>query len=120
MLDPMKHLGPSAFGSLKFRVVDENENFGDWQPLANLVRVPALKELHCTADSPTQCRLSGEKLFLIDSLAIDPEFANSVTVPDGFVDSSLTIPAPKGELLYIKLRDDPSVVNVAKVSVVKH
>jgi hypothetical protein len=117
VLDPMKHLGPSAFGSLKFRAVDGGENFGDWQPLANLVRVPALKDVHCAADSRTQCRLNGEKLFLIDSVATDPEFANSVTVPDGFVDSSLPIPSPKGELLYIKLRDDPSVVAVATVPV---
>jgi hypothetical protein len=29
----------------------------------------------------------------------------------GFADSTLTVPRPLGTLLYIKLRDDPSIVN---------
>ena len=48
MLDPMKLLGPSAFGRLKFRAVSGDGVEGDWQPLANLVRVPDLKEVRCT------------------------------------------------------------------------
>jgi hypothetical protein len=48
MLDPMKLLGASAFGPMKFRVVSSDGAEGDWQPLANLVRIPDLKEVRCT------------------------------------------------------------------------
>jgi hypothetical protein len=60
--------------------------------------------------------LSGEKLFLIDSVSADSEFTSAVMVPDGFVDATLKIPPPlKGNTLYIKLRDDPATVNTAVV-----
>jgi hypothetical protein len=57
--------------------------------------------------------LSGDKLFLIDAVSADPDFTSSVTVPDGFVQAALSIPPPKGNTLYIKLRDDPAIVNTA-------
>jgi hypothetical protein len=182
-LDPMKLLGPSAFGPLKFRPVNDSGAEGDWQPLASLVRIPDLKEIRCTpasvkgegkrphseaegsqpaqaklkpekepgtenrlvaeksgetkADEKTpespnpavsetkpeeskaeqDCTLTGDKLFLIDSVSADPDFARSITVPDGFVEARLTIPAPKGKTLYIKLRDDPSTVDTAVVPI---
>jgi hypothetical protein len=40
-----------------------------------------------------------------------------VTVPDGFVQVTLTIPQPKGKTLYLKLRDDPSTVVTADVPI---
>jgi hypothetical protein len=155
---------------------------GDWQPLANLVRVPELTGVWCTPpvrlkeagpakssapergaslaansearpdsqskggpepgaarktpestdearaaqksvepgagpekkpESESRCTLSGDKLFLIDAVSVDPDFTSSVTVPDGFVEAALNIPPPKGNTLYIKLRDDPSIVNTA-------
>ncbi|HZQ17632.1 MAG TPA: hypothetical protein VFA90_02840 [Terriglobales bacterium] len=178
VLDPMKLLGPSAFGLLKFRPVSSDGVEGDWQPLANLVRIPELKDIRCIApvknnkpgkstiaakhkpeadsaqpasdhstateaasknsekrafdekiadgggdpDSDTaieksvagpRCTLSGDKLFLIDAVSADPDFSSSVTVPDGFVQPALSIPAPKGNTLYIKLRDDPATVDTA-------
>jgi hypothetical protein len=183
-LDPMKLLGPSAFGPLKFRPVNDGGVEGDWQPLASLVRMPDLKEVRCTptsvkadgeaaaserkektepaqkrlkpekeaatenrlvaeksgenkadektAESPKpagsetkpaegkaeqECTLTGDKLFLIDAISADPDFTNSITVPDGFAEARLTIPAPKGKTLYIKLRDDPSTVDTAVVPV---
>ena len=45
VLDPMKLLGPSAFGSLKFRAVPADGTEGDWQPLIDVVRIPALKAI---------------------------------------------------------------------------
>ena len=60
----------------------------------------------------------GERLFLLDAVAIDPEFANAVQVPEGFFQTSLDIPFPSGKMLYVKLRDDPSVVHTATVPVV--
>jgi len=181
VLDPMKLLGPSAFGPLKFRPVSADGVEGDWQPLANLVRMPDLKAVRCTpvaaktaenapvaekassaeersqasttpakraeeenssisetgtgrpstaensgtpdtAAAPEQrpaaekeCTLSGDKLFLLNAVSSDPDFTSSVTVPDGFVEAALTIPAPKGKALYIKLRDDPATVDTAVV-----
>ena len=48
-LDPMKSFGASAFGPLRFRPVHADGRKGDWQPLATLVRVPFLTDVHCTA-----------------------------------------------------------------------
>ena len=56
--------------------------------------------------------LSGSNLFLIDSVASDPQFAHMISVPIGFTDSGLSVPRPNGTLLYIKLRDDPNTVNM--------
>ena len=70
------------------------------------------------ASAPEQeCTLSGDKLFLIDAVSSDPDFASSITVPDGFVEASLVIPAPKGKTLYLKLRDDPTTVDTAVLPV---
>lgn len=115
VLDPMKLLGPSAFGPLKFRPVSGDGTNGDWQPLVNLVRVPLLKELHCASSPEKQCTLSGDKLFLLDSVSTDADFANPVRVPEGFVEDALAIPPPKGNTLYIKLRDDPQTVDTVSL-----
>lgn len=115
VLDPMKLLGPSAFGPLKYRPVTGDGIEGDWQQLVNLVRIPKLKGFRCPPAPDKQCTLSGDKLFLLDSVSSDPDFVNSVAVPLGFVDDALTIPPPKAKTLYIKLRDDPATVDVAVV-----
>jgi hypothetical protein len=115
VLDAMKLLGPSAFGPLKFRPVTADGIDGDWQPLIRVVRIPALKAVRCVTSSEKQCTLSGDKLFLIDAVSTDPDFANAVIVPDGFVEATLTIPSPIGKTLYIKLRDDPAGIDTATV-----
>ena len=111
-LDPVKAFGPSAFGPLQFRVV-ANGVPGDWQPLANLVRLPALKELKCPASPELGCKLSGADLFLLDSVSSDPQFQHPVEVPDGFTGYSLPVPRPADGHLYLKLRDNPNTINVA-------
>lgn len=111
VLDPLKSFGASAFGPLRFRPVEADGGKGDWQPLATLVRIPLLKEVRCPDSPDKQCTLLGSNLFLIDSVASDPQFTHTVSVPVGFADSSLTVPRPNGTLLYIKLRDDPATVN---------
>jgi hypothetical protein len=108
VLDPMKLLGPSAFGPLKFRAVSGDGMDGEWQPLITLVRLPTLDGVRCARAGEKQCALSGEKLFLIDSVSADPDFSNAVSVPDGFVESALAIPQPLEKAIYLKLRDDPS------------
>jgi hypothetical protein len=117
VLDPLKSFGPSAFGPLRFRPVDANGAAGDWQPLANLVRIPTLKEIRCPDSPDKQCALFGTNLFLIDSVASDAAFTHAVPVPVGFADSTLAVPRPNGTLLYLKLRDDPAAVNAATLPV---
>ena len=117
VLDPMKLLGPSAFGPLKIRPVTTDGINGDWQPLVNLVRIPMLKAVRCVPAPEKQCTLSGDKLFLLDSVSTDADFANPVTVPEGFVEDALAIPPPKGKMLYIKLRDDPATIDTVALPV---
>jgi hypothetical protein len=110
-LVPLKNFGPSAFGALRFRAIGEDGTKGDWQPLADLVRVPSLKEIRCPDSPDKPCKLGGTNLFLIDSVASDSQFTHTTPVPLGFADSTLTVPRPNGTLLYIKLRDDPSIAD---------
>jgi hypothetical protein len=117
LLDPLKDFGPSAFGQLQFRAVGADNSKSDWQPLANVVRLPALKEIRCPDAPDQQCKLSGTNLFLIDSVASSAQFTNMVSVPVGYVGSALSVPRPNGTLLYIKLRDDPATVSTVVLPV---
>jgi hypothetical protein len=112
--DSAKAFGFSAFGPLKFRVVAKGVA-GDWQPLATLVRLPVLQALQCPSAPEQACKLTGSNLFLVDSVAGDPEFKDAVQVPAGFPGPALPVPRPGKHGLYLKLRDDPSVVNSATV-----
>ena len=118
VLNPVKDLGTSAFGPLKFRPVDLTGAAGDWRPLQTLVRLPSLSGVQCTNTPEKQCSLIGQKLFLLDAVSTDPQFVNAVQVPEGFFQTSIEIPFTSGKVLYLKLRDDPSVVNTATVPVV--
>jgi hypothetical protein len=109
-LIPAKSFGASAFGPLQFRVVAKGIP-GDWQPLGNLVRLPVLKDLSCPSTPELACKLSGSNLFLVDSVSNDPGFAHPVQVPDGFLGSALPVPHPTSGSLYVKLRDNPAVIN---------
>ncbi len=109
-LNPSKSFGASAFGPLQFRVVSKGIA-GDWQPLGDLVRLPVLKNLTCPSTPEQACKLSGSNLFLVDSVSNDIGFTHPVQVPDGFLGSSLPVPHPAAGPLYVKLRDDPSVIN---------
>ena len=113
-LDPAQAFGPSAFGPLQFRVVDGGVT-GAWQPLATLVRLPKLRELVCPATPELACKLSGSNLFLVDSISTDADFVHPVQVPDGFPGYALPVPHPKDGQLFVKLRDDPDVINLASV-----
>jgi hypothetical protein len=113
-LDPAKAFGGSAFGPLQFRVVADGVP-GAWQPLVTLVRLPDLKKLTCPADPTQPCQLLGADLFLVDAVASDAGFQHAVQVPDGFPGYELPVPRPDPQTgtgdLFVKLRDDPTVVN---------
>src|SRR5580658_649973 len=117
LLDPLKSFGPSAFGPLQFRAISADNAKGDWQTLANVVRLPSLKEIRCPDAPDQQCKLSGTNLFLLDSVASNAQFTNPVPVPVGFVGTTLSVPRPNGTLLYIKLRDDPAAVSTVVLPV---
>jgi len=109
-LDPGRAFGPSVFGALQFRIITRDA-VGDWQPLATLVRLPSLSDLKCPATRELACRLSGANLFLVDSVSSNPQFDHAIQVPEGFTGNALPVPRPIDGQLYIRLRDDPSVVN---------
>jgi len=111
-LDPAKAFGPSAFGPLRFRVVADGVP-GGWMPLVTLVRLPRLATLECPSTAEVACRLSGTDLFLLDAVAADAQFHNAVEVPDGFPGTTLPVPHPQGGALFVRLRDDPAIVNAA-------
>lgn len=115
-LDPAKAFGFSAFGPLRFRPVVDSVA-GDWQALATLVRLPVLKDLQCPESPELACKLSGADLFLVDAIASDPQFTKAMRVSDGFPGTALPVPHPTEGRLYVKLRDDPSVVNIATLPV---
>jgi hypothetical protein len=115
-LDPARSLGPSAFGPLQFRRIVDGVP-GAWASLATLVRLPKVTGVDCPSDPDAACSLSGSNLFLLDSLSADADFARATRVPDGFTQPALQIPHPHEGRLYIKLRDDPAVVNVAMLNV---
>jgi hypothetical protein len=109
-LNPSKTFGPSAFGPIKFRVLSKAVP-SDWQPLANLVRLPVLRALECPSTPDTACKLSGTSLYLIDSVSGNSQFADPVQVPEGFLGQALPVPHPSAGALYIKLRDNPQIIN---------
>ncbi|WP_263381677.1 hypothetical protein [Granulicella arctica] len=109
--DPLKSFGTSAFGPLRLRPVSPEGVNGDWLPLATLVRVPVLKELHCVSDVSKPCTLAGANLYLLDSISNDPTFTNPAAIPEGFVGSTVPMPHPVNGIFYIKLRDDPDSID---------
>jgi hypothetical protein len=110
-LDTGKAFGSSAAGRLRYRIVEDGVA-GDWQPLAILVRLPVLRDLRCPTDLGRPCKLSGAGLFLLNALSNDPAFEHAVRVPDGFPGSVLSVPHPVDGRLFVKLRDDPSAVDL--------
>jgi hypothetical protein len=70
-----------------------------------------LKKLDCPATPELACKLAGSSLYLIDSVSGDSEFTKPLSVPDGFLGSALPVPHPRNGTLYLKLRDNPQIVN---------
>jgi hypothetical protein len=111
-LDTAKVFGASAFGALRFRIVD-TAGAGDWQPLATLVRLPAFRNLKCPGGRSQACELTGSDLFLVDSLSSDARFEHAVKVPEGFAGGVLSVPYPAAGKFYVRLHDAPLVMNLA-------
>jgi hypothetical protein len=109
-LEPLSRFGSSAFGPVRIRAVSADGTTGDWLPLGTLVRLPAFKDLRCPRALSRPCLLTGNNLFLADSIAATQDFDNSTDVPAEFTGTQLIVPHPSNGILYLKLRDDPSAV----------
>ena len=122
-LDPLKTFGTSAFGPLRLRVVDPDGITGDWIPLAVLVRLPTLTDIHCTPDTAAACTLAGSSLYLVEAVGDDPALTNPTTVPAGFVGTTISVPRPPSvpanlasgkpanATIYLRLRDNPAAAD---------
>ncbi len=117
--DPLKTFGPSTFGPFRLRALApasaaEPATPGDWLPLATIVRLPTLTSLGCPVDPTLPCQLTGSDLYLIDSIALTPTAPVSMSVPEGFVDTTLSLPHPtsgsQNATFYLRLRDDPATL----------
>ncbi len=107
-IDPAA-LGASAFGPLRYRLV-QNGLAGKWQPIATLVRLPSIQSITCAPGGGDSCTMSGQNLFLLESVAADPAATNAKTLPSGFTGQSIDVPKPQGQALYLKLRDAPATI----------
>jgi hypothetical protein len=110
VVDPLARFGSSAFGPIRARVLSGDGIAGDWLPLGTLVRVPAFKELRCPKAAAKPCTLTGTNLFLAASIGSTPALDNGVDVLADFTGTQLTVPHAAGGVLYLKLRDDPAIV----------
>jgi hypothetical protein len=110
-LDLQRKFVGSAFGPLQFRFV-KDDIASDWQPLGVLVRLPQISGVACPAEREGTCALRGSKLFLIAAVAASPTLEEAVAVPDGFAGDSLKVPRPRSGRLYLRLRDNPTAVDI--------
>jgi hypothetical protein len=103
-------LPPSTFGPLRLRVRD-GQVASDWQDFVTVLRLPQLHQLTCPSEAGAECELSGDGLYLIQAIAGDAAMARAVDVPDGYVGTAIKVPRPTAGTLYLRLRDDPKVIN---------
>ncbi len=113
-LDPAKSFNPSAFGLLHMRPILADGTTGDWVPVATLVRMPTFASYTCPTDAGS-CTLTGDGLYLLQSVSAESQFLKPVTIPDGFAADSLDVPRASNGQLFAKLRDDPAVVNTVSI-----
>jgi len=116
-LEPLARFGASAFGPVRVRILSADGTAGDWMPLGTLVRLPGFKELRCPRAAAKPCVLTGTNLFLASSLSASPEFENPVDVAPDFTGTQVAIPHPANGMLYLKLRDDPEIVQTVTIPV---
>jgi hypothetical protein len=114
-LELPRRSGASAFGPMRFRPVSPEGYAGDWLPLVTLVRLPEITDVRCPAAREEPCWLSGGNLFLVESIASDADFQHAVTISESALSDAVPVPRPHGRQLYLKLRDDPSVVHTLEL-----
>jgi hypothetical protein len=116
-IDPLSRFGSSAFGPVRVRAIAADGTAGEWLSLGTLVRTPGFKDLRCPRALAKPCLLDGNNLFLAQSIAATPDFANPAEVPPDFTGTQVIVPHPSGGVLYLKLRDDPATVQTLTLPV---
>jgi hypothetical protein len=109
-VDPLAKFGPSAFGPLRARAVSADGVPGEWMPLGTLVRIPVFKELRCPRSPSKPCTLTGNNLFLAQTIGATEDLASGIEIPPDFTGGQIAVPHPVNGSLFLKLRDDPSTV----------
>jgi hypothetical protein len=100
-------LGPTAYGPLRFRVVTD-DTASTWTPLATIVRLPEIRAVAC--GRTRECRVNGNRLFLIKAIAANRDLKKSQDIPDGFVATEIVTPASADGRIYLQLRDAPETI----------
>ena len=113
-LDTGKLFDPSTHGPLKFRLSASGAD-GDWRAVLTLVRTPRIFSYQCDEARGGHCRIEGENLFLIQSIASDENFAFSAEVPVGLTASVLEFPNSGSGAVFLKLRDEPDQIHKVEV-----
>lgn len=116
-LEPLKRFGASAFGPIRVRGVSAQGVAGAWIPLGNLVRLPRLTELRCPRQPAKPCTLVGSNLFLASAFSATLDFAQPAEVSLENTAAQISVPHPINGMLYMKLRDDPAVVQTVTLPV---
>jgi len=105
-IDTEKAFDSSTHGLLKFRVsVDGVE--GDWTPVTHLVRFPRIRACDCSTAPNGTCRLQGDNLYLIQTVASDEAFHSAAVIPPGLTTGAVEFPAGDSRTALIRLRDLP-------------
>jgi hypothetical protein len=117
-MEPVTRFGTSAFGPIRVRPIAADGSAGDWVSLGTLVRLPSFKELKCPHAVSKPCMLSGNNLFLAESIAALQDFDSPTEIPADFTGTQVVVPHPTGGVLYVKLRDDPGTVQTLTLPVV--
>jgi hypothetical protein len=109
--DTTEALGPTAYGPLRFRVVAD-DTASAWTPLTTVVRLPEIRMTSCVRGK--ECRISGNRLFLIKAIGTTESFQQGQDVPDGFVATEIVTKPVQDGRIFLRLRDAPqSVASVA-------
>ncbi|KQM85129.1 hypothetical protein ASE67_15825 [Sphingomonas sp. Leaf23] len=106
---PQATFGPAVSGELRIRAW-RGGAAGDWQKLATLVRLPVLTGIECR----DACTVTGRDLFLIAAIGTAPDMAAAVTLPGGFVGTSVSVPRGGDGTLYLRMHDAGDAVLRAK------
>jgi hypothetical protein len=108
---PAKAFGASAYGPLKYRVSAKGVA-GDWQPLANLVRLPMLKETRLPGDPGTG--VQAHRLEPVpDRFGVERCAFHASGPSSGRLSRIRAADSAPWQTVafFVKLRDDPGVIN---------
>ena len=114
-----KAFGESAFGELRLRAIPGDGTFGNWITLGKLIRRPHITAVHCTDHETPTCMIEGRDLFLALAFSTTESFESEVPVQSGFDETTFAMPmrpSDRGDMLYVRLRDDPQAAAMIRIS----